>query len=256
MAPRVDPTERFSDRVADYVRYRPAYPPELLDVLRGEVGLDPVHTIVDVGSGTGILSRPLLEHGNAVYGVEPNAAMRQAAESSLRRFDRFCSVDGRAEATGLDAASVDLIVAGQAFHWFSVAETSLEFRRILKPGGWVVLVWNSRRTAGTPFLESLEAFIDAWGTDYASVRWRYDVEDSLDVLFGPAGYAATTLANGQQLDLEGLRGRVGSSSYMPAEADPRREAMVEALQELFVAHAQGGEVRIDYDTEVYFGRLG
>jgi SAM-dependent methyltransferase len=219
------------------------------------LGLDPAHAVADVGSGTGILSRLFLENGNTVYGVEPNTAMRQAAEAFLRSYHRFSSVEGRAEATTLDGASVDFIVAGQAFHWFSVEETSLEFRRILKPGGLVVLVWNSRRTRGTPFLEALEGFIEAWGMDYPSVRGRYDVGDSLERLFGSAGYANTTLANGQQLDFEGLRGRVASSSYMPGGTDPRSEGMAEALHELFVAHAHAGEVRIDYDTEVYSGRL-
>ena len=251
----VDPTERFGDRVADYVRYRPTYPPELLELLTREFGLDPAHAVADVGSGTGILSRQFLEHGNAVHGVEPNAAMRQAAEEFLRDYGGFSSVDGRAEATTLDASSVDVIVAGQAFHWFSIGETSAEFRRILSPGGWVVLAWNSRRTSGTAFLEALEEFLEAWGTDYASVRGRYDVAHSLDLLFGTDGYANTTLSNAQQLDFAGLRGRVASSSYMPGKADPRSADLVEALRELFVAHARGGEIRIDYDTEVYFGQL-
>ena len=145
------PTERFSDRVADYVRYRPGYPPELLECLQRNCGLRPQWVVADVGSGTGLLAKIFLENGNRVFGIEPNAAMRAAGEEFLRGLDQFTSQEGRAEATGLPARSVDLITAGQAFHWFDRRRARAEFERILKPGGWVALVWNERRTS-TPFL--------------------------------------------------------------------------------------------------------
>src|ERR1700694_1707214 len=143
------PTARFSDRVENSVRYRPGYPHEVLDLLRAECGLRPSHTVADIASGTGAFTRLLLENGNRVFAVEPNAAMREAGDQLLRSFDKMTSVAGTAEATTLPSASADFVTAAQAAHWFDRARARAEFVRILKPGGWCVLIWNERRTAAT-----------------------------------------------------------------------------------------------------------
>ena len=255
MSRHPDATSRFTDRVEDYVRWRPGYPVAMLDALRADLGLVPAHVIADVGSGTGILSRLLVENGNVVYGVEPNRAMAAVAETDLGATGRFHSVDGRAEGTGLGDASIDLVTAGQAFHWFSVPEARREFRRILRPGGGVALVWNLRRLDSTPFLRGYEAFLRHWSTDYREVSAGYASEEALRALFGPAGWGEHTFDSSQPFDLEGLRGRLLSSSYTPKAGDPRREPMLAALAELFAAHETGGRVAFDYDTRLFTGRL-
>jgi SAM-dependent methyltransferase len=252
---RSDPTRRFTDRVSDYARYRPSYPPELLQLLREELGLRPEHVVADVGSGTGLLSEPLLASGNLVFAVEPNRAMARAAREWLGGNHRFHDVDGRAEATGLQAGTVDFVVAGQAFHWFDAARAREEFRRILKPDGWVVLVWNVRRLEGTPFLRDYEAFLGQWGTDYKEVSGRYHDDAALRALFGPGGYRTRRFDNRQTFDLDGLRGRLLSSSYTPPPEHPRREPMLLALPALFERHQVDGQVAFEYDTHVYYGRL-
>ena len=249
-----DPAQRFTDRVADYARTRPSYPPELVALLREETGLRPDHVVADVGSGTGILSALLLAQGNVVYAVEPNRTMAAAAHDALGGDARFRDVDGRAEATGLPPASVDLIVVGQAFHWFDAARTRVEFRRILRPGGFVVLVWNIRSTDATPFLRDYEAFLREWGTDYQEVSSRYQDEAAMAELFGPVGYETRRFEYRQAFDLDGLRGRLLSSSYTPPPGDPRREAMLRALPALFARHQEAGQVAFAYDTWVYYGR--
>ena len=251
----MDPTERFTHRVDAYARWRPAYPDALLNLVRSELGLAPGGVVVDLGSGTGILSRLFLEHGDVVYGVEPNAAMRQAAEDALAGFSAFHSVAGRAEDTGLPDDTADLAVAGQAFHWFDVAMARREVQRILKPAGWVVLVWNHRRTLGTPFLEAYERFLERWCPEYGDVRARYENEAELNAFFAPQGYQVHTLHNSQEFDREGLRGRLLSSSYAPGEEAPQHPAMLTALDDLFLGHAEGGEVRLEYDTMVYYGSV-
>lgn len=251
----LDPTGRFTDRADDYARSRPGYPPEVLEALRSGLGLRPEHVIADVGSGTGLLSRVLVANGNVVYGIEPNRAMAAVAEAQLAATGRFHGVDGRAEATGLPDGSVDLVTAGQAFHWFSVPESRAEFRRILRPGGGVALVWNLRRLDSTPFLRDYEAFVRRWSNDYAEVSRRYADPVALRAFFGEGGWREHGFESAQLFDLDGLRGRLLSSSYTPKEGDPRRTQMLAALPELFAAHAHEGRVSFDYDTRVFLGRL-
>ena len=248
-------TERFSDRVADYIKYRPGYPAESLTILQERTGLAPHHTIVDVGSGTGILSKLFLDFGNAVLAIEPNREMAEAAQFFLVDFDGFQQADAMAEATGLANNSADFIVAGQAFHWFDVQRTCREFRRILKPGGWCVLIWNERRTDSTAFLRGYESFLLEWSIDYADVSSHYQDPVALEQLYGEDAWERESLDNHQSFDFDGLRGRVMSCSYIPAPEHPRHVPMLAALQELFDLHQRQGLVRMDYDTQVYFGQL-
>lgn len=270
-----DPTRRFSDRVEDYARYRPGYPPRLLPLLAEHLGLEPAWVIADLGSGTGLSSVPFVEHGHPVIGVEPNEAMRRAAEAKLSRFcaapapssgtgvahpggssrgPSFRSIDGRAEATGLPDRSVDLAIAGQAFHWFDVPETRRELLRILRQP-LAALFWNTRRTGSTPFLRDYEELLLRYGTDYQQVRHDHRPHGTLESFFR-GGLRRQALAHEQRLDREGLLGRLRSSSYTPAAGDPAREEMLAAAGALFDRHQRGGAVTLEYDTEVYMGRLG
>jgi SAM-dependent methyltransferase len=248
-----NPTERFSNRVEAYVRSRPGYPATVLAALRTETGLTANAVIADIGSGTGISSKLFLDNGNTVYGIEPNAAMRAAAEEMLRGFPRFHSIAATAEATTLPDHSIDYVAAGQSFHWFDRERSRAEFARILRPRGWVVLMWNRKRT-GTPFLDGYEALLQKFGTDYREVRHENLTPADLAAFFrGP--YTERHFANEQVLDRDGLRGRLLSSSFVPTEADPAFPAMKAELDRLFDEHNIGGAVRFEYDTELYFGRL-
>lgn len=251
----IDHTGRFSTRVADYVKYRPGYPPTVLRLLEEECGLTPGSVVADVGSGTGLLSELFLKHGRRVYGVEPNREMREAGERLLASYPDFFSVDGRAEETTLDDKSVDFVTAGQAFHWFDPPRARREFIRILRPGGWVVLIWNDRRTAGTPFLEDYERLLLEYGTDYAAVSVKYMEESALAALYGPSEIRTKSFDNEQVFDLEGLRGRLTSSSYSPQPGHPNFDPMMRELESLFRRHEREGRVVVAYDTKVFYGRL-
>jgi SAM-dependent methyltransferase len=251
----VDPKQRFSNRVADYVRYRPGYPREVLDLLREECDLKPDSVIADIGSGTGILTQLFLENGNLVLGVEPNVEMRQAGEDFLRAYPRFRSVAASAEFTTLPDASVDLVVAGQAFHWFEPCAARTEFARILRPGGPVVVIWNERMKDTSPFLREYEAFLRTFGTDYDKVSERYPQVQSMEDFFGPGAMTKRSFANAQVFDFDGLRGRLLSSSYSPPKGHAKHEPMLAALLPLFDAHAENGRVRFDYETHVYYGHI-
>lgn len=252
--PASNATSRFSDRVENYVRYRPGYPPEALQVLKRECGLAPTHVIADVASGTGIWTRLLLENGNPVFGVEPNAEMRQAGERLLAPFSKFVSVTGKAEATTLPNASVDMVTSAQAAHWFDRPPARKEFARILRPRGWVVLLWNERITDSTPFLCAYEQLLLAFGTDYELVRHERTT-DAVNEFYDPAPYQERTFPMRQEFDYTGLEGRLLSSSYAPGPDHPKHAPMLKELRRIFDEHCRSGRVAFDYKTRVYFGRL-
>jgi SAM-dependent methyltransferase len=247
----VDTVERFSNRVANYVKYRPGYPAGVLALFRDEIGLEPSSVVADLGSGTGLSAKLFLENGNRVYGVEPNAAMRAAAEEFLKDLPNFTSVDGTAENTTLPDDSVDLVVAAQAFHWFDPAATRREIRRIAKQNGHVALIWNERQLDTTRFLRDYEALLMQFANDYDAVRHDNVTEEKLADFFGKE-FRRKTFENRQVFDFEGLRGRLLSSSYMPAEDDPRFEPMSAALHALFAKHAEDGKIAVLYDTNVFY----
>lgn len=248
--------ERFSDRVENYVKYRPSYPAAVFDLLSAHAGLSSRAVVADIGSGTGISAALLLPRAARVFAVEPNAAMRAAADELLGSDPRFQSVDGTAEATNLEFSSIDLIVAAQAFHWFDVPRAHAEFVRILKPSGQVALIWNDRKTDSTPFLRDYETFLHEFGTDYAQVNHRNVVENrSIDAFFAPHSPRRAAFLNHQDFDFEGLKGRLLSSSYVPGSGDPRQGPMLEALKRLFDRYHTDGLVRIEYSTEVFWGAV-
>lgn len=247
--------ERFSSRVDTYTKYRPGYPREAIDYLYKTVGLNESSEVLDVGAGTGIFSRLLLDRGSRVTAAEPNEAMREAALAASRDNPRFKAVSGSAEETGLAAASFDYIVSAQAFHWFDRAAAQREFRRVLKPGGKAILVWNTRLTGGTPFLEGYERLLQELGTDYGQVNHRNISHEMLVDFFKPQGMTEARFPNRQVFDFDGVAGRLLSSSYSPQPGSPGYEPMMRELRELFDRCQENGTVDFDYVTEVYWGEV-
>lgn len=245
-----DSVERFSNRVSNYVKYRPQYPREIVTYLKDSFGLAPGSVVADVGCGTGISSKIFLENGNRVFGVEPNDAMRAAAVEYLREFEKFAPVKGTSTVTTLENSSVDLIVAAQAFHWFDPEPTRNEFRRILKPGGYVVLIWNERQLDTTAFHREYEALLVKYANDYGHVRHENIAEEELRAFFQQP-YEQALFPNEQVFDFDGLKGRMLSASYMPTENDPRFRSLANELHAIFAKHAENGRIRVLYDTRVY-----
>lgn len=250
-----DSTQRFSTRVANYIKYRPLYPPAVLETLRQSCGLTDKSVIADVGSGTGILAEIFLRNGNTVYGIEPNREMREAGERLLLHYPNFSSIDGTAEVTMLQDGSVSFVTAGQAFHWFDKEQARVEFARILEPGGWVCLVWNSRLLDATPFLRDYEALLHTYGTDYEQTKHQNLEAATFNGFFTGPGPQVAAFPNRQMFDYRGLEGRLLSSSYTPEPGHPNHEPMLQALRALFDRHQIGGEVAFEYKTELYYGHV-
>jgi ubiquinone/menaquinone biosynthesis C-methylase UbiE len=251
--PVKDATERFSSRVDNYVRFRPGYPPEVVDLLKKECGLTPDSVIADVAFGTGIFTRMLVEHGNRVFGVEPNADMRRAGAQFVASYSLFTSVTGTAEATTLPDDSVDIVTAAQAAHWFDREKARREFIRILKPGGWLVLLWNDRRTDSTEFLRQYEQLLRTYGTDYEDVR-QQGMTLAIEGFFGQS-FQTRAFEYKQTFDYAGIEGRLLSSSYIPEKDHPKYDPMLRELRRIFDGHQVQGKVSFDYDTRVYYGHL-
>src|ERR1700728_460996 len=252
--PASNATSRFSDRVENYVRYRPGYPPEVMPTLKAECGLVPSHVVADIASGTGIWTRMLLENGNPVFGVEPNAEMRGAGERLLSEFPKLTSVAGTAEATTLANQSVDFVTAAQAAHWFDRERARCEFIRILKPGDWLVLLWNERVTDSTKVLRDYEQLLLTYGTDYQDIRHEHTT-DAVNEFFDPAPFQKRVFDLRQEFDYAGIEGRLLSSSYAPGLEHPQHAPMLKELRCIFDDCAVDGRAAFDYKTRLYFGQL-
>jgi len=248
----IDSIHRFSSRVETYARFRPSYPKQVLETLEQDCGFTRDSIVADIASGTGIFTKLLVEHGNRVFGVEPNAEMRRAGEEFLSTYPKFTSVTGTAEATTLEPRSVDFVAAAQAGHWFDRQKSRQEFGRILKPSGWAVLVWNERKTESTPFLRDYEDLLLRYGTDYNEVRHEHTV---VGEFFGPLPFQERIFDLQQIFDYSGVEGRLLSSSYAPGPGHANHTPMLRELRGIFDRHQQGGKVSIEYATRMFYGRL-
>lgn len=251
----MDTVGRFSNRVENYVKYRPSYPSQVIDLLSERCSLKRESKIADIGSGTGIFTRLLLDREFHVFGVEPGDDMRAIAERDFADNPNFTSVPNKAEATGLDPSSIDLVTVAQAFHWMDIPAFRAECQRILKPNGHVAIIWNNRKTSGTPFLEDYESLLRKLESDYTSA-WQNRVnQESIAQFFGGAHFDLRTFPNQQTFDWDGLLGRVLSSSYVPLPDSPGYAPMVKNLRVIFDRYSQEGTVAFEYNTEVYLGQI-
>ncbi|MCI0661565.1 MAG: methyltransferase domain-containing protein [Acidobacteria bacterium] len=250
-----DATDRFSKNVENYIKSRPGYPQEIIETLRSDCGLTQDSIVADIGSGTGILSEIFLRNGNPVYGIEPNKEMREAGERLLKNFPRFNVINGRAEETTLPAKSVDFVTAGQAFHWFDRTPARVEFARILKPQGYVVLVWNEMQTESTPLMIAYEQLLQTYAIDYRQVDHRRIDINVIREFFDPGYFKFKQFDNVQQFDYQGLKGRLLSSSYIPQAGHPNYAPLLEGLKDAFQVNQMDGHVRFIYKTLLYFGQL-
>ncbi len=249
-----DATRRFSPRVENYARYRPGYPPEVVDLLQTECGLKSESVIAEIAFGTGLFTQLLLENGNRVIGVEPNPDMRASGELFLRQYPRFTSVNGTAEKTTVLDHSVDIVTAAQAAHWFDPTEARAEFVRILKPGGWIVLLWNDRRMDSTEFQRQYERILRTYGTDYEEVR-QQGMAQAITGFFQGLSFKTREFVYAQKFDYAGLEGRLLSSSYSPQPGDAKYEPMLDDLRRIFDEHQVSGHISFDYDTRVHYGQV-
>jgi SAM-dependent methyltransferase len=255
MPQSADSTERFGARAGAYARARPGYPDFAVAALSQALGLQPGATVIDVGCGTGLSCEPFLRAGFTVVGVEPNAAMRVHALEQLGGHSGLRIVDGRAEATGLDTACADLLVAAQAFHWFDVPAARAEALRILRTPARAALIWNDRRAEGSPFAIGYEDLLRRHSSEYLELRHRHARGDRIDEFFGAGRWRTITVTHSDELDYARLADRLNSASYVPGATDPRHAPMMADLQQLFTQTARHGVVTMEFETRVLYGEI-
>ena len=247
-------TQRFSNRVENYVKYRPHYPLEIIDFLKSECNLNENTIIADIGSGTGISTKLFLDNGNKVFGVEPNPEMRKAAENYLKNYTEFESINGTAEKTTLENDSIDMIISGQAFHWFDKEKCKTEFNRILKKDCYLILFWNEK-TESNEFMKAYYDLLKIYGTDYEKVNHSLSTDDvAIGNFYSPGNFKKKVFEYQQMLDYKGLEGRLLSSSYIPLDGE-NYDKMIVDLKEMFEKYYENGEVAMYYDTNVYYGKF-
>ena len=251
----IDSKKRFTDRVEDYVKFRPSYPTDIIAFLEENALLTKSSVIADVGSGTGLLTKIFLENGNKIFGIEPNKEMRMAGEKFLKQYDNFVSINGSSEETTLIDESIDLITAGQAYHWFNIEKTALEFKRILKQSNKenIVLIWNTR-TDKTEFNRAVERIIKKFSNDYEHVSHTQDKNKDQNIFFNTV-FKRKTFPNYQELTFDGLLGRLLSSSYMLKKTDERYPTFENELKKIFTCYEVNGTILLDYETELFYGKL-
>ena len=248
-------TENFTGKAEVYSKYRPSYPNEFIDYLLSENRLNEDSVLVDIGAGTGILTKQLLEKGLSVKAVEPNGDMRIIAEQSLNQNNRFTSINATAEHTSLNDNSVDLVIAAQAFHWFNKEKFKKECIRILKQDAKVSLVWNSRDSSNQLIIDN-EQICKKWCPSFYGFSGGIgEDQDVFKHFYRNGTYEFITFQHDLVFDYEGFLGRNLSASYAPQKTDKAYTSFVSAIRELFEKYSHGGEIVIPNLTRSYLGRV-
>ena len=241
--------DRFTGRVDAYEKYRLGYPAAVLDLLREHGALRAGDVIADVGAGTGMVAKLFLAAGHRVLAVEPNAQMRAACARALSSYATLEIVDATAEATGVRTGSIDLVTVGRAFHWFDQARAMEEFRRMLKPGGWVVVLANRRSQGPSAQAEAYEALLLEHGTDYDRVKPGYKSYEGLRP-YGEAASFEVTTRGLERLTLQAFLGQTQSYSMAPLPGRVKYAGMQAALHAFFAQWAVNGLLQMETECRV------
>ncbi|MDM0029105.1 class I SAM-dependent methyltransferase [Variovorax saccharolyticus] len=246
-------TTLFSGRASYYAEHRPSYPLAALDVLRSEIPTPA--DAADIGAGTGIFSRALVQAGYRTVAVEPNADMRAEAASSTEAGD-LRVVDGSGEETTLEAGSIDLVTVAQAFHWLKRDEAKREFRRISRPGGVIAIVWNARQFEANEFMKGYRAMLLQHAPEYQAMKnsfWK-TLDGDVSQFLGSAS-VRHTFVNPQIITRESMLGNLLSTSYVPKSGTTGYEELVETANRLFDTHQQDDRVVFELKTVMHTGNV-
>lgn len=250
----MDNTEKFNQKADAYSFGRPTYAKTFIDWLYSEQGLNRQSIIADIGSGTGILSKQLLDKGSIIYAVEPNTDMRINAENKLKSFKNFRSVNGTAEHTTLENNCVDFITVAQAFHWFNVISFKKECYRILKPNGKVFLIWNTRDSAADVNIQQGLIF-KKYCPNFVGFSGGIKENDERICAFFENKFVRVEFDKPLLYDREKFIQRSLSSSYSLNKEDKNFNQFLQAINDFFDRYSINGVLTVPNNTVVYFGTV-
>lgn len=250
----MDNTKLFSGKAEDYSRARPGYANEFIEYLYNKIGINKKSVIADIGSGTGKFSRYLLDMGSRVFCVEPNEDMRKISERELSSYSNFISVIGEAGNTTLKDNSMDFITVAQAFHWFDIEKFRLESRRILKPRGKVILVWNSRDINNIVNKVSYEIY-KRYCTDFNGLSGGIIKDDARIDKFFYSRYERIEFENNLHYNRENFIRRSLSSSYSLNPDDEKYDEYIKEIENVFDKYSCDGIIEIGNNTVGYIGEV-
>ena len=245
------PKARFSNVVDDYNKYRPDYPKHIIDILKMNCDLKKDSVIADIGSGTGIFTKMVLDNGNAVYGVEPNDNMRRKSEEILTGYNNFTPLKGDAEETTLETNSIDFITVAQAFHWFDTDIAIPEFYRVLKDSGFIVLIWNERITNENELMKGYDTLLRKYCKDYKATDHKHFKYERLKELFSGKSITLYMVENSQTMDIDAFIGRLKSCSYCPLPDQKVYKPLMEAMEQMFNTYQKDNQLTFEYETFLY-----
>ncbi|MEL7068836.1 MAG: class I SAM-dependent methyltransferase [Cyanobacteria bacterium J06581_3] len=243
----------FASKVADYVASRPDYPAALFERLQTACNLQPGSVVADIGAGTGLLTHGLLKNGYQVVAVEPNQAMRRASDYALSKFSGYRSVEGAAESIPLEAGSVDLVTAAQAFHWFETARSRVECLKVLRPNAKVALIWNDR-DLDDPLQEVINKIFGEYGGAKLAALAAHEKQRDVTQFFGDTTPQQFSFPHEHRLTESGLLSLAFSRSYMPdRETSSGQDAMMR-IRQVFRQFVIADMVTVRYSTTAFIGR--
>lgn len=244
----------FSGDVADYAKYRPSYPPKITQYMKKEFKLSNDHCVADIGSGTGLSSKLFLKFGCTVYGVEPDPAMRTVAEKKLAEFEAFTSIDGTAHDTHLPAHSVDFVVSAQAFQWFDQDMVKPEFKRILRPNGYCVLLWNQHPFKGSAMAKEFDQLLHQYLPEFTQATRRDSIDEQLTGFFDQ-DFQRERFKNYHVMNFETFLGWTKSYAFNLRPEAPGYNDLMQSLRKLYEKYNDNGHVTFEYFTHIYVGRF-
>lgn len=248
--------ERYTGKERFYQQYRPDYPVEVIKWLKTHCSILPGSVVGDVGAGTGKFSRCLLELDCIVHAVEPNDGMRHVASEFFGNEPRFVALMGTAENTGIATHSLDAIFCAQSFHWFDADRAISEFCRVLKPGKPVCIIWNDLQSDCDSFHKNYSRVLQQYCNDYFAYGLDRIAITPGEIAEALRGYEfiAKKFDNYQLLDLEALKGRTSSLSYIPPQGSVEFNQLFSCIEDLFIKSSADGKVKLFYKTNALIFR--
>ena len=248
-----DNINKFNKMQNDYSKYRPNYSNEAIEYILNLQNVDNEFKVADIGAGTGKLSLPFVKRGLKLYGIEPNKDMYEKLLENMKEYSDFFGILGYSEKTYLDNKSIDLIVVGQAFHWFNIDEFKIECKRVLKDDSYIAILYNNGDYS-KEVINKIHELSRRYCPEYkGSSGGLYNNEDIFNNFFKE--YNKIIFKNDYKLTLDQFIGLNFSASYAPKENEENHDIYLSKLEEVFNTYQEDGYLTMPNNTILRIGKI-